>query len=71
MHSLKDYGLTYKTFKVLCDNMNTINLTKNLIYHLRTKHIEMKYYFIKDQVVNGDFVRDYVELKAKPSRYIY
>ena len=33
-----------------CENSSAINISKNLILHSRTKHIEIYHYFIKDLV---------------------
>ena len=38
----------------MCDNTSAICLTKNPIQHSRTKHIEIKYHFIRDHVEKGD-----------------
>jgi hypothetical protein len=35
---------------VHCDNQNCIKLTENPIFHDRSKHIDMKYHFIRDMV---------------------
>ncbi len=34
---------------VYCDNINSILLVNNLVYHVRTKHIEVHYHFIIEQ----------------------
>ena len=36
-----------------CDNQSALNLTENPILHRRTKHIDVKYHFIRDQVKNN------------------
>ncbi len=36
-----------------CDNEAAIRLVKNPEFHQRTKHIDVKYYFIRDQQENG------------------
>ncbi|XP_074574593.1 secreted RxLR effector protein 161-like [Curcuma longa] len=64
MHTLKDYELNYTNVKVLCDNMSTINLTKNPVHHSRTKHIEIKHHFIRDHVARGDIELNYIESKS-------
>ena len=33
-----------------CDNLSAINISKNLIQHSRTKHIDIRHHFIKDLV---------------------
>jgi hypothetical protein len=33
------------------DNINSILLANNLVYHNRTKHIEVHYHFIKEKVI--------------------
>jgi hypothetical protein len=36
---------------IYCDNINTILLVKNPVYHARTKHIEVHYHFIREKVL--------------------
>ena len=36
---------------VFCDNTSAINLSKNLVQHSKSKHIEIRYHFIRDLVV--------------------
>ena len=36
-----------------CDNRSCIKLSENLVFHDRSKHIEMKYHFIRDLVQRG------------------
>jgi histone deacetylase 1/2 len=36
---------------IYCDNISSILLTYNPIYHVKTKHIEMHYNFIKEKVL--------------------
>ena len=47
---LHDYGITQDTMCVLCDNTSAINLSKNPVQHLKSKHIEIRYHFIRDLV---------------------
>ena len=47
---LSDYGLTQDTMVIYCDNSGAINISKNLVQHSRTKHIEIRYHFIRDLV---------------------
>ena len=47
---LGDYGLTQDTMVIYCDNSGAIDISKNLVQHSRTKHIEIRYHFIRDLV---------------------
>ena len=47
---LHDYGITQDTMYMFCDNMSAINLSKNLVQHSKSKHIEIQYHFIRDLV---------------------
>ena len=47
---LHDYGIPQDTMCVFCDNTSAINLSKNLVQHSKSKHIEIRYYFIRDLV---------------------
>ena len=33
-----------------CDNQSCVKLSKNLVFHDRSKHIEIKYHYIRDMV---------------------
>ena len=36
--------------KIYCDNQSCNKLTENLVYHDKSKHIEIKYHYIRDMV---------------------
>ena len=42
-----------KLITINCDNQGAIALVKNCIVHNRSKHIDIKYHFIRDKFVNG------------------
>jgi len=35
------------------DNKSSLKLTNNLIFHVRTKHIEIEHHFIREKVLNS------------------
>lgn len=45
---------------IWCDNQSAIALAANPVYHARTKHIEVDFYFIREKVVNGDVCIQYI-----------
>jgi len=68
---LSDYGLMLDHIPICCDNTSAINLSKNPILHSRTKHIEIRHYFLRDHVQKGDCVLEFVETKKSIGRYLY
>ncbi|GJY46307.1 hypothetical protein Tco_0435370 [Tanacetum coccineum] len=50
---LTDYGFTFNKIPLYCDNKTAIALCCNNVQHSRAKHIDVRYYFIKEQVDNG------------------
>lgn len=49
-----------KVFMLLCDNQGAIRYSENTQYHRRTKHIDNKWNFIKDEVQSGRIEMKYV-----------
>nr|GFA78430.1 retrovirus-related Pol polyprotein from transposon TNT 1-94 [Tanacetum cinerariifolium] len=50
---LLDYGLVFNKIPMYCDNKSAIALSCNNVQHSRSKHIDIRYHFIKEQVENG------------------
>jgi hypothetical protein len=46
-----------------CDNTSAINLSKNPIMHSKTKHIPMKFHFLREQVSQKIVKVEYVDTK--------
>jgi len=40
--------------KINCDSMSAIYLAKNQIYHVRMKHINVRFYFVREIHDEGD-----------------
>ena len=59
-HTHLDYDLHYDHIKIFCDNTGTIYVTKNANQHSKTKHIEIRYHFLRDHYEKGDIEMDYV-----------
>ena len=47
-------GLKMST--VFCDSQSAIFLTKDQMFHERTKHIDVWYHFVRDIVARGDII---------------
>ena len=51
VHGLLDsFGLSQQIPIVYCDSQSAIHLAKNLVYHERTKHIDIRLHFIRECV---------------------
>nr|GEX58124.1 hypothetical protein [Tanacetum cinerariifolium] len=50
---LIDYGLGFNKIPMYCDNKRTIALCCNNVQHFRSKHVDIRYHFIKEHVENG------------------
>ncbi|GJT20030.1 hypothetical protein Tco_0878736, partial [Tanacetum coccineum] len=47
-NQMMNYGFNFMNTKIHIDNESTICIVKNLVYHSRTKHIEIRHHFIRD-----------------------
>nr|GEV68042.1 copia protein [Tanacetum cinerariifolium] len=48
--ALVDYGVRLDDISIMCDNKGAIDLSKNHVQHSRTKHIEIRHHFLRDNV---------------------
>ncbi|GKA52899.1 hypothetical protein Tco_0746214 [Tanacetum coccineum] len=52
--ALVDYGISLDGITLMCDNKGAIDLSKNPVQHSRTKHIEIRHHFLRDNVQKGN-----------------
>lgn len=57
---LSDYGISQDTLVVYCDNSSAIDISKNHVQHSKTKHIEIRYHFIRDLVERKIVALEYI-----------
>ena len=50
---------------IFCDNSFAIALSKNVVFHKRTKHIDTKFHYIRDLVNNGEIVLQHCRTQEK------
>nr|GEW16430.1 copia protein [Tanacetum cinerariifolium] len=50
---LTDYSLGFNKIPMYCDNKSAIALCSNNVQHSRSKHIDIRYHIMKEQVKNG------------------
>ncbi|CAH9062481.1 unnamed protein product [Cuscuta epithymum] len=47
---LQELGIHQKEYKVHCDSQSALDLSKNSMYHSRTKHIDIRYHWIRETI---------------------
>ena len=50
---------------IFCDNTSAISVSKNLVMHSKTKHILIKYHFLREQVLEQKVKLEYVPCKEQ------
>jgi hypothetical protein len=53
IQTLTDLEVKYiAPIPIHCDNTSAISVSKNPVFHSKTKHIPIKYHFLREQVTN-------------------
>lgn len=50
---LEDFRVFSDCVPLFCDKSSTVNMAKNLIQHKRTKNIDIRHHFLKDNMEKG------------------
>ena len=54
------FNLELDTTVILCDNQSCIKMIENLVFHDKSKHIEIRYFYIRDMIQKGAIKLQYV-----------
>jgi hypothetical protein len=66
MQTLQDFQITCTPpISILCDNTSAISISKNPVMHSKTKHIPIKYHFLREQVLEQKVKLEYVPSKEQ------
>ena len=49
----KTLGLVQEHINAYCDSQSAIHLAKNQVYHARTKHIDVRFHFVREIIEEG------------------
>ena len=50
-----------------CDSMSIIYLAKNQVYHAWTKHIDVRFHFVREILEESDLVLEKIHVKENPA----
>jgi hypothetical protein len=63
--TIRDYGYKLTKVPLLCDKESPIRMSDNPVEHIRTKHIAIRYHFLRDHQQRGDIKIAYVSTKEQ------
>lgn len=63
----KDLGTVQKNVEVFCDSQSAICLAKNQVHHGRTKHIDVRFHFVREIVDEGNVILQKVGTADNPA----
>lgn len=55
-----NFGFDVGKFTIKCDNTSAINISKNPVNHSMTKHIDIRYHFLREAVEDNACGLEYV-----------
>jgi len=64
---LNDLGIDQDLLKINCDSISAIYLTKNQLYQVRMKHIDVRFHFIREILDESDIELKKIHTKENPT----
>jgi hypothetical protein len=62
---MRDFGVIFERVPLICDNISTISVEKNPVFHQRMRHLERKLHFLRDHVEKGDIEMRYIDTERQ------
>ncbi|KAM7486008.1 hypothetical protein LguiA_002017 [Lonicera macranthoides] len=59
--------MVHENVDVHCDSQSAIHLAKNQVHHGRTKHIDVRFHFIREIIENGEVILKKIDTKDNPA----
>ncbi|KAK5773310.1 hypothetical protein PVK06_049616 [Gossypium arboreum] len=63
----KTLGLVQEHINVYCDNQSAIHLAKNQVYHACTKHIDVRFHFVREIIDEGKICLQKIKIADNPA----
>jgi len=64
---LKDLGVGQKQLEVFSDSQSAIHLAKNQVFHARTKHIDVRYHFVREILEEEEILLEKIHTIENPA----
>ncbi|KAG8479822.1 hypothetical protein CXB51_029312 [Gossypium anomalum] len=64
---LEDLGVVQSHISLYCDSQSAIHLAKNQVYHSRTKHIDVRYHFVREVFEKGKILLQKIPTADNPA----
>lgn len=64
---MKELGKEQDKCRLFSDSQSAIHLAKNVAFHSRTKHIDIKYHFIRSLLEEGQFTLEKIHTSENPA----
>jgi hypothetical protein len=61
---MRNFGVIFKRVLLICDNTSVIYVAKNLVFHKRMKHFEVRHHFLRDHVEKRDIKIRYIDTET-------
>jgi hypothetical protein len=62
---MRGFGVIFERVPLMCDNTNAISVAKNVVFHKRIKHLEVRYHFLRDHVEKRDIEMRYIDIERQ------
>jgi hypothetical protein len=64
---MEELGKKKENNRLYCDSQSAIHLAKNLTFHSKTKHIQLRYHFIRSDLEDGHLKLEKIHTSQNPA----
>jgi hypothetical protein len=64
---LLEFGMQQEEAVIFCDSQSAMDLSKNVTYHSRTKHIDVRFHWLRDVIENQQMKLKKIHTVKNPS----
>jgi hypothetical protein len=67
---MEELGKKQENNKLYCDSQSAIHLAKNPSFHSKTKHIQLRYHFIRSALEDGQLKLEKIHTSYNPTNML-